>query len=351
MSTDGVCGSSKSSLLTHFDRDANRPTDVSLGGRSRREIEDVLERDSHRFDKMVANTGFNQFQDKNASINLSDLAEHLPIPSMPPAVHPYNASSASGALNAYRYQRNAPMAPGPPASAASRMGLSHSWVDQFSSRQTHPYQQSSSNVIQYPGSRSTYDHVNHRHFPSMYGAPQQLSMATTAAIPSAPTFREPPVAASSANPQAEFDNAFKGWMDSMGADESRLWDNIEYPMAAAAQVPAPAPQTTFTRPSVPVEARGQEPAIQHQEQVQNGEDAKLAIAAQEIINSVAEDRSSKFQQSEFLNLMRRIASMDLVVRDNALVNPDTLEPKSFESATTAKESRVNPKQATVEDGE
>ncbi|KAI1090464.1 hypothetical protein F5B19DRAFT_323276 [Rostrohypoxylon terebratum] len=350
MSTDGVCGSSKSSLLTHFDRDANRPTDVSLVGRNRRGIGDVLERDSHLFDKMAANTGFNQFQEKSASLDLSSLSENLPGPSMARGAQPFNAPPIPGALDGYGYQRPMPMASRPRASVG-RMAPSHNWAEQFL-RQNMPYQQSSSNMMQYPGSRPAYDPINYRPLPSMYGTPQQLSMPATAAFPTAPTYREPVAAAASfTNPQAEFDNAFKGWMDSMGADETRLWETMDATVPSQEPVSTPAPQAASTLPTAPVEVRSQEPATQRQEQGRTGEDAKLAIAAQEIINSVAEDRSSKFQQSEFLNLMRRIASMDLVVRDNALVNPDTLEPKSFESATATKESHANPKQATVEDEE
>ena len=50
---------------------------------------------------------------------------------------------------------------------------------------------------------------------------------------------------------------------------------------------------------------------------QTGDD--LAQAAQQLVSIVENDKSEKFQNSSFLEVMRKIASSQLVVRDNQLV--------------------------------
>ncbi|KAI0386430.1 hypothetical protein F5Y04DRAFT_244055 [Hypomontagnella monticulosa] len=58
------------------------------------------------------------------------------------------------------------------------------------------------------------------------------------------------------------------------------------------------------------------------EKSQKTGDTELAKAAQLIIDSVAENQTDKFKNSDFIKMMRKIADQDLVVRNNALVQAD-----------------------------
>ncbi|KAI1472769.1 uncharacterized protein F4812DRAFT_24789 [Daldinia caldariorum] len=53
---------------------------------------------------------------------------------------------------------------------------------------------------------------------------------------------------------------------------------------------------------------------------QGKEDTELAMAAQQILNSVSGDKSDKFKNSGFIQMMQKIAAQELVVRDNNLVD-------------------------------
>ncbi|KAI2607983.1 hypothetical protein GGR54DRAFT_619010 [Hypoxylon sp. NC1633] len=90
-----------------------------------------------------------------------------------------------------------------------------------------------------------------------------------------------------------------------------------------------------------------------QEKMREVEDQELAMAAQQIIDSVADNQSEKFKGSEFLQMMRKIASQDLVVRDNALVaptqSPIAEDPAKTTAAFSPDKRRVIPKPVTVED--
>ncbi|KAF3068439.1 hypothetical protein GL218_08358 [Daldinia childiae] len=54
-------------------------------------------------------------------------------------------------------------------------------------------------------------------------------------------------------------------------------------------------------------------------QSQGKEDSELAMAAQQILDSVSGNKSDKFKNSGFIQMMQRIAAQELVVRDNNLV--------------------------------
>ncbi|KAI1801991.1 hypothetical protein F4811DRAFT_427369 [Daldinia bambusicola] len=53
---------------------------------------------------------------------------------------------------------------------------------------------------------------------------------------------------------------------------------------------------------------------------QGKEDTELAMAAQQILDSVSGDKSDKFKNSGFIQMMQKIAAQELVVRDNNLVD-------------------------------
>ncbi|KAI1473623.1 hypothetical protein F4774DRAFT_38392 [Daldinia eschscholtzii] len=53
---------------------------------------------------------------------------------------------------------------------------------------------------------------------------------------------------------------------------------------------------------------------------QGKDDSELAMAAQQILDSVSGDKSEKFKNSGFIQMMQKIAAQELVVRDNNLVD-------------------------------
>ncbi|KAI0835126.1 hypothetical protein F5Y06DRAFT_277420 [Hypoxylon sp. FL0890] len=52
------------------------------------------------------------------------------------------------------------------------------------------------------------------------------------------------------------------------------------------------------------------------------EDMELANAAQGLLDAVSKEQSDKFRNSHFVDMLRKIAAHDLVVRDNKLVDPE-----------------------------
>ncbi|KAI0405126.1 hypothetical protein F4802DRAFT_199604 [Xylaria palmicola] len=58
---------------------------------------------------------------------------------------------------------------------------------------------------------------------------------------------------------------------------------------------------------------------------------KLALAAQRLVSILSNNKTDKFRNSEFIELMRRIATRQLVVRDNDLV--ETPQPLAFVSGS------------------
>lgn len=69
---------------------------------------------------------------------------------------------------------------------------------------------------------------------------------------------------------------------------------------------------------------------------------KLARAAQQLVDSLADNNSEKFKNSDFLALMRRIASQELTVQGNDLVEtqPDNNPSPQAATTTTATPSTV-----------
>jgi hypothetical protein len=72
-------------------------------------------------------------------------------------------------------------------------------------------------------------------------------------------------------------------------------------------------------------------------------DTELARAAQQLVDSVADNESDKFRNSAFLALMRRIASQQLTVQGNDLVEaPQPTAETSSDSHMTSETSATTP---------
>ncbi|KAI0388562.1 hypothetical protein F5Y17DRAFT_452302 [Xylariaceae sp. FL0594] len=67
-------------------------------------------------------------------------------------------------------------------------------------------------------------------------------------------------------------------------------------------------------------------------------DTELARAAQELVDSVADNESDKFRNSQFLHFMRRLASQELTVRNNELVDSQAASGSSRQIENSASSS-------------
>ncbi|KAI5866088.1 hypothetical protein GGS23DRAFT_367790 [Durotheca rogersii] len=79
------------------------------------------------------------------------------------------------------------------------------------------------------------------------------------------------------------------------------------------------------------------------------DDSELALAAQQILDSVADNQTDKFKNSTFVQMMRNIAERKLVVRDNALVDSAPAPTSSGDGFAAA--GHASAKLAHVEDAE
>ncbi|OTA92804.1 hypothetical protein M434DRAFT_317865 [Hypoxylon sp. CO27-5] len=79
----------------------------------------------------------------------------------------------------------------------------------------------------------------------------------------------------------------------------------------------------------PIPFNSQPSSLYHQQP----QDAELASAAQGVLNAVSKEYSEKFKSSRFLDMMRKVAAMDLVVRGNDLVNPEAADSAEGDPAS------------------
>lgn len=172
--------------------------------------------------------------------------------------------------------------------------------------------------------------VPHRHAGQMHQPAPASSMRYTTGMALAPLYFEPPASSlhipgerilstspqNNVNEDFDFDSELQSWMAHQGVQA----ETREEPSAAVRDNGLEEPNMA------PPEYRS---SINHQEQeaapvateasAQQTNDSELAVAAQKILDSVSGNQNEKFKSSEFLNMMRKLASMEIVVRDNSLV--------------------------------
>ncbi|KAI0887840.1 uncharacterized protein GGS22DRAFT_154441 [Annulohypoxylon maeteangense] len=348
--SDGMCGGSKNPILGHFDRETYRETRARNEQRAQ---EEILLRASVRYDEQ-----FSQFQRESAPMPHQQPATIADYRTLPRRIQSTNAPPGPRMLGGYGHQRPSPSGFAPRAVPTQPMEAGQSthenWARQYQD------QQLISNTLNFLARPATREVFNHPSVSTRTGRPYDNALyraQTRGSMASGPSFAPismdqngASIATGRVNPRVEFDNAFRGWMDTMGAeDDEDLWADDLPQTEVSESATAPISEAPVTSPAAEA-TNSQEEQAARTEHTRNSEDSKLAIAAQEIINSVSEDQSDKFQQSEFLSLMRRIASKDLVVRDNALVDASTLATNSHDASITNAGSG-NYKQATAEDEE
>ncbi|KAI1387248.1 uncharacterized protein F4822DRAFT_277318 [Hypoxylon trugodes] len=138
------------------------------------------------------------------------------------------------------------------------------------------------------------------------------------------------------NSNFDFDTELHKWMEANATDvpDVQTWpsasvtESIELRRGTTAARDAtnatnhlPMEQDIQGAPQQPVASLQPEPnvAIEQTQAASPANDSELAVAAQQILNAVADNDSDKFKNSGFLRMMERIAAQDLVVRNNALV--------------------------------
>ncbi|KAJ3573113.1 hypothetical protein NPX13_g4817 [Xylaria arbuscula] len=100
-----------------------------------------------------------------------------------------------------------------------------------------------------------------------------------------------------------------------------------------------------SNPENSLETTSTTPATQDQDTVEKDSAEnpdELARAAQQLVDSLADNNSEKFKNSNFLTLMRRIASQELTVQGNDLVEtqPDNNSTPQIATSTSAAPSTV-----------
>ncbi|KAI1772285.1 hypothetical protein F4818DRAFT_181360 [Hypoxylon cercidicola] len=159
------------------------------------------------------------------------------------------------------------------------------------------------------------------------------------------------------NADFDFDDELRAWCAANGPEaeaEANAWlhgsaahkeeQTIEKQAAPAAVDTHQLAEPNLISLEEMTPANIQEPLrTEQQDKSQGAEDSELAMAAQQILDSVSNNESAKFRESSFMQMMRKIAAQNLVVRDNALVDAPGA------SAADAEPDKIAPKPATVED--
>ncbi|KAI0184860.1 hypothetical protein EV127DRAFT_223045 [Xylaria flabelliformis] len=117
----------------------------------------------------------------------------------------------------------------------------------------------------------------------------------------------------------EFENAMDDWMLQNGAENDDLAASLD---AAEAE--------TTVRETTEEEPEGNEE-----------QETELARAAQQLVDLLADNDTEKFKNSEFISLMRRIASRQLTVQGNDLVEKSPTPPSADAGTASAAPSTTS----------
>ncbi|KAI1098236.1 hypothetical protein F4804DRAFT_132984 [Jackrogersella minutella] len=391
MSGDSCAGGSKNPFLnhqarerpeTHVNNAQRRFTSLRQSGQTSSELSDSATRDFAMFQ-----------QSQQQHLNLPIIAEQSQRPTRfntghpgPSWVDPQTAPLPSNTiisdpfhkewLRNWPYSKQSRPVPEPQAKPLQR-------PDYRAEQSVNPFQ-----VYQQPRPALTYPQIN-GYVPANLQAPVNNL-----------NFQEPrDKQGYSSDPAVEFDQAYQHWLSELSALEQEVntssydsetiadhlnqrdsfteslvhadfvEERVEQPVRRFAEKRVEEPVAETVVEEAVEEAVAETVAEEAVEEPKQTDDQELAVAAQQILESVSDNESEKFRKSEFLDLMRRIAAMDLVVRDNALVEskpsaagsasnapegvaaPETAPAAPVESSAGSRTqtSRVFPKPASVED--
>lgn len=141
----------------------------------------------------------------------------------------------------------------------------------------------------------------------------------------------PQLTAIPAQPQMDveaFNRAFGDYDGMLFEQEVVAWKSKEETQATADKEFEEAQAEWMAQHGPTAEAQAAPPTTQQEEaqaQKKRFEDEQLARAAVDIVNSVSDNATEKFQKSQFFELMRRIANKEVVVDGENFIDAETGE--------------------------
>ncbi|KAI1141267.1 hypothetical protein F5Y05DRAFT_255921 [Hypoxylon sp. FL0543] len=368
---DSMCGPSNGlkSISRHFD--ANRPEQrdrVNTNGFQQPFAQDQRPRQD---------AAFASFQQGTASLAEANPASNLRQPLPPTAAHGYHMPGPYSPVFNPHPQPTVPntspdaQVPGHNMANASQYHLNST---RTFARSTGPLNQTypSPPVQAGPSSghpMTTYP-LNHPPAPSMIPGgmhfgyrpmPSLMAGGLEVNSPSLPLQHQQPQAANtSATDDFDFDAELSAWMDrnslqdppqaseelQEGARDTRA-DQAENTLADVG-FPTSEPANAFSQAepeqdTIPANDHDDDRELQqdlrriaeeHERLLwQDVGDMELAAAAQGLIDSLSNDTNERIQNSRFLHVMRQVASMNLVVRGDRMVDPETLDEPAYRDPT------------------
>ncbi|KAL7622355.1 hypothetical protein AAE478_007859 [Parahypoxylon ruwenzoriense] len=367
---ENMCGPSNAAkgLAQHLDRDRSLQQDrVASAGPSG--VEGVQQgfRSLH-LGGNTANQQFSAFQGGGVSLDRFPPGSHLPV-----AVHSHPVAPGPRLVNPPLPVTSGTRFVYPPLPADMRIAQGRSWATDFHQGNLVNHAQS---ALRIPGAVPFPPGGAHS-----FGNPSQdmrrvsrinSGQAYSQQLPMNPlmTFVPPPVPLDSIlghpvqppsyNLDFDFEAEMRAWM-SVNGPSAEAQANAQF-TADSLDLEGPAPLTDtheFDEEALepgPLEHEAALPAKEssasttEQAEVQRLEDLELALAAQNVLDSVADNETTKFKESSFVKMMRDIASQKIVVRDNNLVDSPSsgAEPVS-DSQATEDTHRPQDKPAAAED--
>ncbi|KAI0155140.1 hypothetical protein GGR57DRAFT_88919 [Xylariaceae sp. FL1272] len=318
-----VCGPSNAfkGLARHLEQDRSHQQDRFVGGSQQGS-------QNFRTSQPTSNAAagqFASFQQRNASLAQFPAAAHYPVLSPSPQSH----SQGPSAFSPQQMQPHAPLASQP--HMQSPAFASNNWVNDFQrmnvsgeSARTVGGQHAQMPITQ-PGMLHTMSPSWSQ--PAFQGSSFQPSFGYQSSMVqnTIPQSQDEPlfIFDNQAQFDKEFEDIMNDWMAQNApatenkaetADQSQLEDTLTMSLDADSTEPVREESTEKDRSESP-EAN-----------------TELSRAAQQLVESVADNESDKFKNSEFLALMRRIASQQLTVQGNDLV--ETSRPPSTDAQPT-----------------
>ncbi|KAI2472898.1 hypothetical protein F4781DRAFT_293149 [Annulohypoxylon bovei var. microspora] len=338
MSEGSCAGGSKNPLLTHFNREERaRAYKNAVAVRLQERREEELLRDALRFPEFTSHE-FNEFQTYNASLNEPFSSATGPYQPFNNSVGPisYEPRPPPSGPSTFKFHgRPTQIRPTAREIVAQNAHLRQDWSADYRYYQSLTAMATPGHGLSRDPSHGLSSDPSHGFFlHDRDFVPQSLVRGPPTSLLGPPMVPEPIFAPQHSVPMFNFDAEFANWMadNAVDNDESR---------SGPAPAPTLAPEALVMSPMEAQPASAQEEATASTENMRKSDDSRLAVAAQEILDSMSGNTSDKFQQSEFLVLMRRLASMDLVVRDNALVEASTVAAAETES-TSSGSSTIKP---------
>ncbi|KAH8666713.1 hypothetical protein BX600DRAFT_511617 [Xylariales sp. PMI_506] len=219
-----------------------------------------------------------------------------------------------------------------PSPLAGQQQLNNNWINEFRDMSINPQ-----TIAGSAGQLDNRSAVHFGHPASMAPIAQPMSM-----MPGVP-FMPSPMAFQPQSWAPNFTNPYMAGMGHSGFETANFsgQQHSHQEISNAYEADFEAEMNAWLDAQVPEPELGEKPADQatlpaetpqatEPVQGQDKNDTELARVAQQLVDSVSNDTSEKFKNSNFLEMMRRIAGGQVVVEGNNLV--DTTQPKTDAAA-------------------